>query len=121
MNAMAPCPSDSALMKAWEAHQATEEYANSLKWAVQYIPRDDPEELERAWATGANPFTYRMKLQAAEGSLWALFSAGWKAAGGVDPFKKAPTIADLEAILNQSEVPIEVLPNGSVRVLHGPQ
>ena len=118
MNAMAPCPTDSALMKAWEAHKATEEYANSYNWATRYIPPDDPEEIERIRASGANPWTHQMKLQAAEGSLWAMFSAGWKAAGGTDPFKKPPTIAELEALLNsEDDTPIEILPNGSIRPL----
>lgn len=86
MNAMAPCPPDSALMKSWEAHKATEEYANSLSWATRYIPQDDLEEIERIRATGANAWTHQMKVQAAEGSLWAQFSAGWLAAGGAAPF-----------------------------------
>lgn len=87
MNAMAPCPPDSPLMKAWEAHKATEEYANSHNWAVRYIPEDDPAEIELIRKSGANPWTHQMKIQAAEGSLWAMFSAGWRAANGADPFK----------------------------------
>lgn len=117
MNAMAPCPTDSALMVAWEAHKATEEYANSYSWATRYIPDDDPTEIERIRASGANPWTRQMKLQAAEGSLWAMFSAGWKSAGGSDPFKKVPTLEELEALLATSDdQPIEILPNGSIRV-----
>ena len=84
--ASAPCPPDSALMKAWEAYKATEEYANSHKWATAYIPEDDPDEIERVRESGKNPWTRHMKLQAVEGSLWAMFSAGWRAAGGADPF-----------------------------------
>lgn len=91
MNAMAPCPPDSALMKAWSAHKEGEDYKNSFKWATAYIPQDDPEDLERIRASGANPWTYQMKIQAAEGSLWALFSAGWGAAGGPNPFKPSPS------------------------------
>lgn len=86
--ASAPCPPDSALMKAWEAYKATEEYVNSHSWATRYIPDDDPAELERVRADGLNPFTKQLKVQAIEGSLWAMFSAGWRAAGGVDPFKE---------------------------------
>lgn len=88
MTASAPCPKDSALMKAWEAFQATDEYKNSLDWSTKYVRRDDPEELERIWASGANAFTYRMKLQAVEGALWTLFSAGWSAGGGANPFQR---------------------------------
>lgn len=86
MNATAPCPPDSELMIAWEAYKATAEYANSYSWATRHIPEDDPEEIERVRRDGLNPWTHQMKLQAAEGSLWAMFSAGWTAAGGVDPF-----------------------------------
>lgn len=88
MNAMAPCPKNSALMIAWEAHKATDEYADSLKWATQYIAKDDPDEIERIRKSGTNPWTFEMKIQAAEGSLWALFCAGWHAAGGLDPFAR---------------------------------
>lgn len=117
MNAMAPCPTDSALMKSWEAHKATEEYKNSYSWATRYIPEDDPAKIERIRASGANPWTRQMKLQAVEGSLWAMFSAGWKGAGGSDPFKPMPTIAELEALLNSTDDrPIEIMPNGSIRV-----
>ena len=42
---------DAPVMKAWKAHKATDEYANSLRWAT------DPAH--------------------AEGSLWALFYAGY--------------------------------------------
>ena len=44
-------PENAPVMLAWKAHKTTEEYANSLRWAV------DPKH--------------------AEGSLWALFYAGY--------------------------------------------
>lgn len=50
---MAPVPKDDPLMRAWEAHKQTEDYANSKKWAAHE--------------------------QHVDGSLWALFSAGWAA------------------------------------------
>ena len=87
--AMAPCPPDSALMQAWESHKATDKYVNSFNWATRYIPEDDPVEIDRIRASGANPWTHKMKVQAVEGSLWAMFSEGWRAAGGADPFKEA--------------------------------
>jgi hypothetical protein len=77
MNAMAPVPKDSAIMRAWEAYKATEDYNNSHFWATKYIPEDDPKELARAAAEGANAWTKEMKIQAVEGSLWAVFMHGW--------------------------------------------
>ena len=119
MNAMAPCPKDSALMQTWETYKLSEEYKNSHSWATRYIPDDDPAELERIRASGANPWTKEMKVQAVEGSLWAAFMHGWLQAGGTDPHKKPPTLADLEAILarKDEDLPIEIMPNGSIRVL----
>lgn len=116
MNAMAPCPPDSPLMQAWERHQATDEYKNSHSWATRYIADDDPAELERVRESGANPWTKVMKVRAVEGSLWAQFSAGWEYAGGIDPFKKPPTLTELQELLDRDDdVEIEVLPNGSIR------
>lgn len=54
MNVMAQIPKDHPLMKAWESHKQTDEYENSKDWAA-----------------------HEKHL---EGSLWALFSAGWNAA-----------------------------------------
>ena len=51
-----PVPTDHPLMRAWTAHKATEEFSNSRRWAHH------AEHLE--------------------GSLWALFVAGWNAAKG---------------------------------------
>lgn len=118
MNAMAPCPKDSAIMQTWETYRTSEEYKNSRSWATRYIPEDDPAELERIRLSGANPWTREMKIQAVEGSLWAAFLHGWQEAGGSDPFKPTPTIAELQALLDSvDETPIEVMPNGSVRRL----
>lgn len=52
--AMQALPLDSPIMLAWEAHKGTSEYARAVKWARH------PEYLE--------------------GSLWALFAAGYWAA-----------------------------------------
>lgn len=119
-SAMSPCPKDSAIMQTWEAYKASVEYANSYKWATQYIPEDDPAELERIRANGGpNPWTREMKIQAVEGSLWAAFLHGWLEAGGTLPHKKPPTLAELEAILAQKDddLPIQIMPNGSIRVI----
>jgi hypothetical protein len=47
---------DHPLMRAWNAHKATPEYANSVSWAQH--------------------------AEHVEGSMWALFMAGWTAAQG---------------------------------------
>lgn len=54
MSTSAQVPQDHPLMRAWNAHKATPEYANSKSWA-QHADHVD-------------------------GSLWALFVAGWTAA-----------------------------------------
>lgn len=53
MSAMTPVPKDHPLMLAWEAYKATDEYANTKKWAAY------PEHVD--------------------GSLWAAFEQGWRA------------------------------------------
>ena len=118
MNAMAPCPKDSAIMQTWELYKASEQYKNSHGWATRYIPDDDPAELERIRASGANPWTKEMKIQAVEGSLWTAFMHGGLEAGGTNPHQPVPTIDELQALLARSDdTPIEVMPNGSVRRL----
>jgi hypothetical protein len=87
-DAMAPCPPDSELMKAWEAYKVSEAYANSYSWITRYIPEDDPAEIERIRQSGANAWTRQNKLQAAEGSMWAAFVQGWNGAGGAPPFAR---------------------------------
>lgn len=56
MSVSAAVPSDHPLMKAWEAYKQTEDFANSRKWA--------------------------MHDQHLDGSLWAAFEQGFRAAGG---------------------------------------
>jgi hypothetical protein len=51
---MTPCPKGDPLMIAWAAYNATEEYANAKRWAAK------PEHVD--------------------GSLWAVFEAGFRAA-----------------------------------------
>lgn len=53
MSAQTPLPKDDPLMVAWEAHKATEQHANDVRWA---------------------------KVEAhTVGSLWSAFEAGWRA------------------------------------------
>lgn len=54
MSVSAPLPKGHPALLAWEEHKRTEEYENSKRWALT------PEHVE--------------------GSLWALFYAGWNAA-----------------------------------------
>jgi hypothetical protein len=66
--ATAPVPKGHPLMKAWEKFKASDEFANSKRWAAH------PEHLD--------------------GSLWALFDAGWNAglsaAMGMEPIYTEP-------------------------------
>ena len=54
MSTSTPIPQDHPLMRAWIAHTATPEHANSRSWAQH--------------------------AEHVEGSLWASFMAGWMAA-----------------------------------------
>lgn len=62
MGGMQKLPDDSPIMIAWEKYRKTDDYRNSLKWALggdETIPGDDQR---RRWA---------------EGSLWSAFLEGW--------------------------------------------
>jgi hypothetical protein len=65
MSASSPVPTDHPLMKAWTAYKATDDYANTKRWAGLYS-------------------------EATDGSLWAAFERGWLAAGGRPPFAEPP-------------------------------
>lgn len=54
MPAMTGVPNDDPLMIAWEKYSTCSDYANSLKWAAHDEHR--------------------------QGSMWAVFMAGWEAA-----------------------------------------
>lgn len=70
MPVAAQCPDDHPLMIAWEKYRATEEAANSDKWA-RTIQISEPMQGQ---IIVTHPHT--------EGSLWAAFMAGFEAAGG---------------------------------------
>lgn len=53
---MTPVPKDHPLSVAWEKYKATDDFANTKKWAIH------PEHVD--------------------GSLWAAFMAGFQAASG---------------------------------------
>jgi hypothetical protein len=97
--ASAPCPTDSALMQAWETYKRSDEYKDQHSWATRYIPDDDPAELERIRSSGANPWTKEMKINAVEGWLWAAFMKGRMETGGTDPYKNSPTLEELERLI----------------------
>jgi len=74
--AMAPCPPDHPLMIAWEKYKASEDYANSYKWAtaaIEYVVLPEPTD------PSANRFTEDHYRRFVEGSLWAAFMAGFNA------------------------------------------
>lgn len=62
---MRACNPDSAVMKAWREYQQTEDYANALRWVTEKQRGPD-------WASMPEHL-----YQAAIGSLWAAFSAGF--------------------------------------------
>lgn len=80
--AMAPCPSDSDLMKAWNAYQETDDFKDSLYWAST----DTVMRQERAQELGvqpdANVANSIQKEEHVKGALWAAFLRGFEAAGG---------------------------------------
>lgn len=70
MSTMTPVPKDHPLMVAWEKYKATEDYANTRKWA-----------LHDAYA---------------DGSLWAAFEKGWNGAPAeLEPLRER--VKELEA------------------------
>ena len=70
--ASAPVSADDPRMIAWTAYKATDDYANTLKWAL--------------W-----PHNDERKQQYVEGSLWAAFIEGFEAGVG------SPTIEVIES------------------------
>ncbi len=81
MNAMAECPKDHPLMIAWEKYKATEDAANTFKWAKAPLDYFDDEDIPEPKNGGNKWRKYNME-QAIDGSLWAAFMAGFMAAGG---------------------------------------
>ncbi len=66
MTTSARVPADDPRMIAWTAYKATEEYANSFKWAVGRSVPTDPRAAED-------------RRTHVEGSLWAAFIEGFEA------------------------------------------
>jgi hypothetical protein len=76
MSAMTVVPDNDPLMRAWNEFKQTEEFANAKKWASH------PEHLD--------------------GSLWALFDAGFRAATvrAVDLHEQVDTASNAERLNN---------------------
>jgi hypothetical protein len=82
MNAMAPCPPDSELMKAWNAYQAKDEFKDTLYWTTTETKMRRERAQELGIDPAANVASTIDREQRAKGSLWAAFMAGFAAAGG---------------------------------------
>lgn len=80
--AQAPCPEDHPLRKAWDAYKATWAFENSKGWAMQIAP------MVQAGAPDADHWRrfeimpFEQREHHVEGSLWAAFMEGYRAAGG---------------------------------------
>ena len=81
MNAMAPCPPDSAIMKAWRAYQETESFKNSFG----FVTTEQRKELKPPPDPAANAVTDWHRDEWAKGSMWTAFMSGWLAAKGPTP------------------------------------
>lgn len=82
-------PKDAPLMVAWEAFKATDDYANTHKWArTPRVEDHDDGSLVMTW-----PHT--------EGSLWGAFMAGYFAAlGWVAVTERYPNDGDMVFVFN---------------------
>jgi len=73
----AALPKDHPLMQAWEKYKASEDFKNSLGWAMQIAPMvqaGDPDgEAKRRFEL----MPREQREQHVIGSLWAAFSAGF--------------------------------------------
>jgi hypothetical protein len=73
MNVSARVPDDDPLMIAWKAWRANDEYATAKQWAEYLVIESN----------GPNMSAWRAKHPQLEGSLWAMFVAGWNARAAV--------------------------------------
>lgn len=76
MPVMQQCPPDHPLMKAWTAHQESDDFRNTLHWATESIVITTQATAPEA--NRVNPQEERSRR--AQGSLWAAFMAGFNAA-----------------------------------------
>lgn len=79
--AMTPCPEDHPLMIAWKAWQKTPDYENSFKWLAHDQHR--------------------------QGSMWAVFMAGFNSANarGLRPEAVKQVVDGIRSALNELGVP----------------
>ena len=79
MNAMAPVPADHPLMVAWTAYKTTEDFTNSLYWAMTTMRMRQERAEEHGIDPAANVATDEMRQERVVGSLWGAFTAGFNA------------------------------------------
>lgn len=78
---MVQLPADDPMMQAWAAYKATPEYKNSVRWALTIAPMlqaGDPEAETKRLSLAP----IEQRTQHVEGSMWAAFSAGFRATEG---------------------------------------
>lgn len=82
MPVMRKLPDDHPLMVAWNKYQDSEEFKSSKNWALQIAPlvQEGDPNAEHKHRFEIMPLHQRDQL--VQGSLWAAFAAGYKAAGG---------------------------------------
>lgn len=79
MSTQQALPKDHPLMLAWEAYKQTEEYKNAKHWALTIQPMiqaTDPEAERKRYSL----MPIEQRERHIEGSLWAMFYAGWNRA-----------------------------------------
>jgi hypothetical protein len=79
-----PCPPDHPLRKAWDAYKATWAYENSLGWALQIAPMVQAGSPDANHQRRFEIMPFEQRKRHAEGSLWAAFMEGYRAAGNHD-------------------------------------
>lgn len=84
MSAQTEIPIGDPMRDAWEAHKLTDDYRNSLRWAIDGEP------------------------QHISGSLWALFVEGWKARDKIDSL--SARLADEQAKRIEAERRLSTVP-----------
>lgn len=74
--AQSQLPAEHPIMIAWDSYKKSSEFKSSKHWALVIVPRYDHPGAESGCVL--LPFDQRERL--VEGSLWAAFLAGYKAA-----------------------------------------
>jgi hypothetical protein len=80
--AMAPCPTDSDLMKAWNAFQDQDAFKDHLYWATTETKMRKGRAQELGVDPTSNAATSEDRERNLKGVMWGCFMAGFAAAGG---------------------------------------